>query len=395
MASRFNVVSRRVVMVAAALAVALVARPLAAAQALPSGTELLAKMVAAIGGADAIKKVQSIRARGTFEIPAQGLSGSVEVLQGRPAQFRMTVDIQGIGQVMQGSDGKVAWSVDPMSGAQLLTGKAAANAIGEAQFDSQLYGPEHVKSATTVEKTTFGDRPAYKIKLVTTWGAESTVYIDAETSFMIGAEKVEESPMGAMPTITSSGGYQKFGPFMQPTTMVQTAMGIEQIVRDSRVAMIYEGTNTIQSLDLLGRKVLGNNGATLKKFGKKIAAFIEEEGTNEAMQEFTKPLAELGQKVQAFTNAIWRAQQFIKKSTPEQILASIERYVGSTSKDSNLLEIGELKEVSDWNGLITPESYARGEKVWYSELTGIKQPLKVEDAFADKFLKAAHAKYPA
>ena len=84
------------------------------------------------------------------------------------------------------------------------------------------------------------------------------------------------------------------------------------------------------------------------------------------------------EKVQAFTNAIWRAQQFIKKSTPEQILVSIERYVGSTSKDSNLLEIGELKEVSDWNGLITPESYARGEKVWYSELTGIKQPLKVE-----------------
>ena len=44
---------------------------------------------------------------------------------------------------------------------------------------------------------------------------------------------------------------------------------------------------------------------------------------------------------------------------------------------------------------ITPESYARGEKVWYSELTGIKQPIKLEDAVADKFLKAAHAKYPA
>jgi len=101
------------------------------------------------------------------------------------------------------------------------------------------------------------------------------------------------------------------------------------------------------------------------------------------------------EKVQAFTNAIWRAQKFIKKSTPEQILASIERYVGSTSKDSNLLEIGELKDVGDWNGLITPQSYARGEKVWYSELTGIKQPIKLEDAVADNFLKAAHAKYPA
>lgn len=100
------------------------------------------------------------------------------------------------------------------------------------------------------------------------------------------------------------------------------------------------------------------------------------------------------EKVQAFTNAIWRAVQWIKANNPETILGSIERFVGSTSRDSNLLEIGELKDVADWNGLITPQSYARGEKVWYSELTGIKQ-IKLEDAVADKFLKAAHAKYPA
>lgn len=231
MASRFPLISRRLAAAAVAVAVALMARPLGAAQALPAGTELLAKMVAAVGGADAMKKIQSIRARGTFEMPAQGISGSLELLQARPAWFRMTVEIQGIGQVMQGSDGKVSWSVDPMSGAQLLTGQALANANGEAQFDSQLYGPDHVKSATTLEQTRFGDRPAYKVKLVTTWGAESTVYLDAETSYMIGAEKMEESPMGSVPTTTSSGGYRKFGLFMQPTTMVQSAMGVEQVVR--------------------------------------------------------------------------------------------------------------------------------------------------------------------
>ncbi|MBH9579361.1 acyl-CoA dehydrogenase C-terminal domain-containing protein [Inhella proteolytica] len=80
--------------------------------------------------------------------------------------------------------------------------------------------------------------------------------------------------------------------------------GMEQFVRDARINMIYEGTNTIQSLDLLGRKVLGNNGATLKKFGKKIAAFIEEEGTNEAMQEFINPLADLGDKVNKLTQEL-------------------------------------------------------------------------------------------
>ena len=80
--------------------------------------------------------------------------------------------------------------------------------------------------------------------------------------------------------------------------------GMEQYVRDARINMIYEGTNTIQSLDLLGRKVLGDNGAKLKKFGRKIAEFVEEHGTDEAMQEFVNPLADLGDKVTKLTTEL-------------------------------------------------------------------------------------------
>ena len=80
--------------------------------------------------------------------------------------------------------------------------------------------------------------------------------------------------------------------------------GMEQHVRDNRINMIYEGTNTIQSLDLLGRKVLGNNGATLTKFGKLIAALVAEEGVNEKMAEFINPLAQLGEQMTKFTTEI-------------------------------------------------------------------------------------------
>ncbi|MEY4561280.1 MAG: hypothetical protein RLZZ618_557 [Pseudomonadota bacterium] len=80
--------------------------------------------------------------------------------------------------------------------------------------------------------------------------------------------------------------------------------GMEQYVRDARINMIYEGTNTIQSLDLLGRKVLGDNGAKLRKFGKMVQDFVEEEGTNEAMQEFVNPLADLGEKVVKLTTEL-------------------------------------------------------------------------------------------
>jgi alkylation response protein AidB-like acyl-CoA dehydrogenase len=80
--------------------------------------------------------------------------------------------------------------------------------------------------------------------------------------------------------------------------------GMEQYVRDARINMIYEGTNTVQSLDLLGRKILGNNGATLKKFGKLIAALVEEEGVNEKMAEFINPIAVLGEQMTKFTTEI-------------------------------------------------------------------------------------------
>ena len=80
--------------------------------------------------------------------------------------------------------------------------------------------------------------------------------------------------------------------------------GMEQFVRDARINMIYEGTNTIQSLDLLGRKVLGNNGATLKKFGRLVGALVEAEGVNEKMAEFINPLAQLGDQITKFTTEI-------------------------------------------------------------------------------------------
>jgi hypothetical protein len=80
--------------------------------------------------------------------------------------------------------------------------------------------------------------------------------------------------------------------------------GMDQFVRDARINMIYEGTNTIQSLDLLGRKVLANNGATLRKFGKLIAKLVEEEGVNEKMAEFINPVAHLGDQITKFTTEI-------------------------------------------------------------------------------------------
>jgi len=99
--------------------------------------------------------------------------------------------------------------------------------------------------------------------------------------------------------------------------------GMEQYVRDARINMIYEGTNGIQALDLLGRKVLGDMGAKLMKFGKLVTEFIKAEAGNEAMKEFTGPLAELGTEVQKITMEI--GQKAMKN--PDEVGAASVPYM--------------------------------------------------------------------
>ena len=99
--------------------------------------------------------------------------------------------------------------------------------------------------------------------------------------------------------------------------------GMEQFVRDNRINMIYEGTNTVQSLDLLGRKVLGNQGATLKKFGKLVGQLVAEEGVHEAMAEFINPIAMLGDQMTKFTTEIG----FKGMQNPDEVGAAAVDYL--------------------------------------------------------------------
>jgi alkylation response protein AidB-like acyl-CoA dehydrogenase len=77
--------------------------------------------------------------------------------------------------------------------------------------------------------------------------------------------------------------------------------GMDQYVRDARITTIYEGTNTIQSLDLLGRKVLLDGGAKLRKFDALVKAFSADAGDTAGMAEFLEPLAAVGKTLERLT----------------------------------------------------------------------------------------------
>ncbi|MBN9023561.1 MAG: acyl-CoA dehydrogenase C-terminal domain-containing protein, partial [Rhizobiales bacterium] len=66
--------------------------------------------------------------------------------------------------------------------------------------------------------------------------------------------------------------------------------GIEQIVRDARIAMIYEGANGIQALDLVGRKLGRDGGRAITAFFAEVGDFVAEHAEDAALAPFVKPL---------------------------------------------------------------------------------------------------------
>jgi len=80
--------------------------------------------------------------------------------------------------------------------------------------------------------------------------------------------------------------------------------GQEQLVRDVRIAQIYEGTNGIQSLDLLGRKVVATKGQLFNEYEKEIKQFINEHSANHELSIFIKPLQAALEKLTQLTETL-------------------------------------------------------------------------------------------
>jgi acyl-CoA dehydrogenase len=86
--------------------------------------------------------------------------------------------------------------------------------------------------------------------------------------------------------------------------------GMSQFVRDARIAMIYEGANGIQALDLVGRKLALNGGRAVQAFFKEVGEFCEENRSDEKMAPLTKALKKGLNDLQAAT--MWLMQNGLK-----------------------------------------------------------------------------------
>ena len=99
--------------------------------------------------------------------------------------------------------------------------------------------------------------------------------------------------------------------------------GVEQFVRDARIAMIYEGANGIQALDLVGRKLPRKGGRAVQSYFKEVGSFCSAHKDDEEMAPFVKPLSDALADLQAST--MWLMQNAVQN--PDEAGAASNDYL--------------------------------------------------------------------
>ena len=198
---------------------------------LPSARSIVDRHVKAIGGREAILGHSSSHATGSMTVTGSGITGVLDIYGAKPDKSLVKINLGGIGDVLEGFDGIHGWSLSPMTGPMLTEGKELEEKKFDADFYSDLHEEGRYASMKTVEKTTFDGRSCYKVSLVKKDGAEDFDFYDVATGLKAGAMGTRESQMGPMPVTQVHSDYKKFGNLLVATTLKQTAMGVEQVLK--------------------------------------------------------------------------------------------------------------------------------------------------------------------
>ena len=203
------------------------ARPAKAALALPSARTIVDRHIKAIGGRAAILAHKSMHTTGTMSMAGSGISGPVEVYGQAPNRVLMKASISGIGEITEGFDGTHGWSINPLTGPLLKTGKELEQTKIDADFYGELRDPKKY-TLRTVGKETFDGRECYKISVKRSDGSEDFDFYDVATGLRAGSINTRETQMGTMTVTNTEGAYKKFGKLTQATVITQKTMGVEQ-----------------------------------------------------------------------------------------------------------------------------------------------------------------------
>ena len=218
------------------------AQPAADAAAMPSAKDVLQKYVDATGGEAAYKALTGQKAVGTFSMPAQGLTGQLELFQKSPDKMLAVVNIPPFGTVERGVNGTVGWMVDDRNGPQLLDDATRQGMLRDADAQSNLTPDKYYASVEVKGKEDVDGKPAYHLHFTPKEGGSPVdSFYDVESGLLVKSVTEVDTPAGKMSSETVLSDYREIGTgaakLKVPFKIVATAAGQEQVIELSEVTV--------------------------------------------------------------------------------------------------------------------------------------------------------------
>jgi hypothetical protein len=225
---------RRALLAATTVFAALDAR---AQEPLPSAAAIHARYLEALGGRTAIAAQTNVRLLGRIEVPAQGISGTIEIATATPPRIFSRIVIPGMGEILSGFDGTTAWSINPAMGPMVLSGRAREQMEQQADLHLPLHLDRWVDSMKVLGAVEFSGKPTYEVQVWLRTGENFREYYDRETGLLVGVSRTQASPMGDLPATSVLDDYRDVGGVRMAGTIRLTVMGIEQVIRVDSVSL--------------------------------------------------------------------------------------------------------------------------------------------------------------
>jgi outer membrane lipoprotein-sorting protein len=197
-----------------------------AADDLPKPDTILDGFVEATGGQAAYLKHHSELTKGTMEVAAMGLKGTITTYQAEPNKSYSEVELAAMGKMRDGSDGKVYWSLSSMMGPHVKEGPEKAQAMLTA-LNSEVKWRETYKDVKTAGVETVDGKECYKVVLTPPEGSPMAQFYDKQSNLLVKMTMTAQGPMGELTMDMFFNDYRKEGDILMPHKMKQSVAGQE------------------------------------------------------------------------------------------------------------------------------------------------------------------------
>jgi alkylation response protein AidB-like acyl-CoA dehydrogenase len=213
---------------------------------------------------------------------------------------RIGVGIQGLGAAVRSYQNALEYAKDRRQGRSLTGAKSV-----DAQADSLMVHGDVRRMLLNMKAVNEGSRAlstyiAMQLDIATYGSGEAKQKADHLVALMTPIAKAFFTDLGFESAVA---GQQIFGGHGYVREW-----GQEQLVRDTRISQIYEGTNGVQAMDLLARKVAGSKGTLVQVFVDEVQSYISQNRSTQ-MQEFIEPLANATANLAELTQTILASAQ--------------------------------------------------------------------------------------